>query len=311
MNTLGNISTLIKPEGVYPAMVTPFDEKGTVNEKQLRKYVSWLIDNGVNGLFPLGSVGEFVHLSFEEKVRVMEVVVDEARGRVPVIPGAAGSCVTTCIELTKEAKSIGCQSVVVPPPYYFPSSQETIEEHFRQLAKAVPDFPIILYNIPLFAQPIGYDVVMRLSKVDNVVGMKDSSGSMVDLMHFMDKIKTAGEELNILIGREEMFFAGLMVGATGTMSATAGVIPEIMVDIYDAWSQKKYERARKLQLLILNLVRAMFALPFPTGFKVALNLRGFSMGNPKQPLSLADQHNLTMINNKIHRILNQILENNI
>lgn len=292
-------------------MVTPFDDKGNVNETELRKYVSWLIDSGVSGLFPLGSVGEFIHMSFEEKVKVMEIVVDEAAGRVPVVPGTADSCAAKCIELTKAAKAIGCQSVVVAPPYYFPASQEIIEEHYVQLAKALPDFPIVLYNIPLFAQPISYDVVKRLSRMDNIVGMKDSSGSMVNLMHFMDKIKIAGEELNILIGREEMFLAGLMAGAKGTMSATVGVVPEIMSGIYNSWEQKDYDHAGQLQFSVLNLIRAMFALPFPIGFKAAMDIRGFNMGKPKQPLSPADQYNYSMVKSRIHKVLNQRLGENI
>jgi len=300
-----------KPEGVYPAMVTPFDDKGNVNEEELRKYASWLIERGVNGLFVLGSVGEFIHLDFEEKVKVMEIVVDEAAGRVPVVPGTAESCAAKCIELTKAARAIGCQAAIVAPPYYFPASQETIEEHYTQLAKAVSDFPLILYNIPLFAQPISYDVIKRLSRIDNIVAMKDSSGSMVDLMHFMDKISIAGEELNILVGREEMFLAGLMAGAKGTMSATAGIVPEIMIGIYEAWKQKDYERAQKLQFSILNLVRAMFALPFPVGFKAALDLRGFKIGKPKQPLSPADQYSYSMIKSRIQKVLDQRLGNNI
>ena len=304
---MNNEKSFFRPEGIYPAMVTPFDDKGDVNETELRKYVSWLIDSGVSGLFPLGSVGEFIHMSFEEKIKVMEIVVDEAAGRIPVVPGTADSCAAKCIELTKAAKSIGCQSVVVAPPYYFPASQEIIEEHYVQLAKALPDFPIVLYNIPLFAQPISYDVVKRLSRMDNIVGMKDSSGSMVDLMHFIDKIKIAGEELNILIGREEMLLAGLMAGAKGTMSATVGIVPEIMVGIYEAYKQKDYERAQQLQFSMLDLVRAMFALPFPVGFKIALDLRGFDMGKPKQPLSPADQYSLSMVKSRIHKILDRRL----
>ena len=296
-----------KPEGIYPAMVTPFDDNGNVNEEELRKYVSWLIDSGVSGLFPLGSCGEFIHMNFAEKVKVMEIIVDEAKGRVPVVPGTAESCAGKCIELTKAAKAIGCQSVVVAPPYYFPSSQEIMEEHYTQLAKAVPDFPIVLYNIPLFAQPISYDVVKRLSRMDNIVGMKDSSGSMVDLMHFMDKIKIAGEDLNILIGREEMFLAGLMAGAKGTMSATVGIVPEIMSGIYEAWKQRDHDLAQQLQFSVLNLIRAMFALPFPIGFKAALDVRGFNMGRPKQPLSPADQYNYSMVKARIHKILDQRL----
>lgn len=296
-----------RPEGVYPAMVTPFHDNGTVNEEELRKYVSWMIEKGVDGLFPLGSMGEFIHLDFNEKVKVMEVVVDEARGRVPVVPGTADTCASKVIELTKAAQEIGCKSVVIAPPYYFPASQEIIEEHYTQIAKALPDFPIILYNIPLFAQPLNYDVVKRLSRMDNIVGMKDSSGSMVDLLHFMDKIKIAGEDLNIMIGREEMLLSALMAGAKGTMSATVGVVPELMAEIYQAWKNKEYEKAHELQFSILNLIRAMFSLSFPLGFKAALEVRGFKMGKNKQPLSPADQYSYSMIKSRLERILVQRL----
>lgn len=296
-------AAFFKPAGVYPAMVTPFDDEGRINEEELRRYVSWMIAKGVDGLFPLGSAGEFVHLDFAEKVRVMEICVDEAKGRVPVTPGTADTCAAGSIRLAKAARSIGCEAVVIAPPYYFPATQEIIEEHYTQICRALPDFPIILYNIPLFAQPLDYDVVKRLSRVDNVVAMKESSGSMVDLLHFMDKIRIAGEDLAIMIGREEVLFPALMVGAKGTMSASVGVIPEMMKAIYVAWQEKDWARALAIQESILILVRAMFAIPFPLGFKAALEVRGFNMGKPKQPLSPSEQYNYTMVKSRIEKLL--------
>jgi len=302
---------MFKPEGVYAAMLTPFDDEGRINETELRNLVDWLVEEGINGLFPLGSVGEFIHLSFEEKVRVMEIVVDQAGGRIPVTPGTTASCAKNCIELTKRARDLGCQAVVVAPPYYFPMEQEMIEEHYEQVARAVPDFPIILYNIPLFATPLSYDVVKRLSRIDNVVGMKDSSGSMVDLMHFMDKIRVIGEELSILTGREEMLFSALAVGARGTMSATVGIVPELMTGIYRAWQDGDIEKARELQFSVLLLIRAMWALPMPLGFKAALEVRGFEMGEPKQPLSDAEQFNYLKVKSRIQKIMKQMLGNKV
>ena len=231
---------MFKPEGVYPAMLTPFNEEGKINEEELRRLIDWLIDEGVSGLFPLGSIGEFIHLNFEEKARIMEIAVEQSNGRVPVVPGTAASCASNCIELTRKARDLGCQAVVIAPPYYFPINQEMIEEHYEQVANALPDFPIILYNIPLFATPLSYDVVKRLSRIKNVVGMKDSSGSMVDMMNFMDKVRLIGEDLNILTGREEMLYATLMVGGNGTMSATVGVVPEVMVRIYMGLVRGRY-----------------------------------------------------------------------
>lgn len=299
---------IFKPEGVYPAMVTPFDNKGNINESALRGLVDWLIKEGVDGLFPLGSSGEFIHLTFEEKIKVMEVVVDEARDRVPVLPSVTESNASKCIELAKKAKEVGCSGVVIAPPYYFPISQDMLQEHYIQIAQAIYDLPIILYNIPTFSTPISYDSVERLSILENVVALKDSSGSMVDLLNFMDKVRLRGEDINILVGREEMLYSGLMVGAKGTMSATAGVIPELMVNIYTAWLKGEIERARKIQIAILSLIREMFSLPFPLGFKAALEVRGFEMSSIKQALSTTDRKNYHIVKDNLQRMLKTLLE---
>ena len=219
---------MFKPEGVYVAMLTPFDEDGAINEGELRRIVDFQIEGGVHGLFPISSVGEFIHMSRQEKVRMMEIMVDQSRGRVKITPGVGSSLPTESIFLAQKAKELGCDGVVVAPPYFYQLSQENIETYFETIADAV-DIPNILYNIPLFTQPISYDVVKRLARHENVVGMKDSSGSMVDFIHFIDKIKIAGEDINVLTGREETLFPCLMVGGKGGMTATAGILPEIMV----------------------------------------------------------------------------------
>jgi len=298
---------MFKPEGVYVAMLTPFSDDGTVNETVLRRIVDFLIDGGVHGLFPISSVGEFIHLTRDEKVRMMEIVVDQNRGRVKVTPGVGSSHPAESVYLAEKAKALGCDGIVIAPPYFFPLSQEMVEKYYETIIDAV-DIPVILYNIPLFTQPLSYDVVKRLSRRRNVVGMKDSSGSMVDFMHFMDKIRLITGELNFLTGREETLFPCLMVGGKGCMTATSGVLPEIMVGIYDAWKEGDYDRARELQFSILLVVRAMFSLPFPLGFKVALQTRGFEMGPPKQPLSDAERFKYNTVKARIEKIMSPILE---
>jgi 4-hydroxy-tetrahydrodipicolinate synthase len=298
---------MFKPEGVHVAMLTPFSADGTVNETELRKIVDFQIEAGVHGLFPVSSCGESIHMTREEKVRMMEIVVDQNRGRVRVTPGVGSSHPSESIYLAEKAKQLGCDAVVIAPPYYFPLSQEMIEKYFETIIDAV-DIPVILYNIPLFTQPLNNDLVKRLSRRENVVGMKDSSGSMVDFMHFMDKIRIVKTEMNFLTGREETFLACLMVGGKGCMTASSGILPEIMVGIYDAWKAGNYDRARELQFSILLAVRAMFAMPFPLGFKVALETRGFEMGPPRQPLSDAEQFKYGTVKARIEKIMNPILE---
>ena len=297
---------MFKPEGVYVAMLTPFDDDGAINEGELRRIVDFQIEGGVDGLFPISSAGEFIHMSREEKVWMMEVMVDQNKGRVKITPGVGSSLPAESIFLAQKAKEIGCDGVVVAPPYFYQLSQENIETYFESIADAV-DIPNILYNIPLFTQPISYDVVKRLARHENVVGMKDSSGSMVDFIHFIDKIKIAGEDINVLTGREETLFPCLMVGGKGCMTATAGILPEIMVDLYDAWKNQNYAEAKQLQESILLILRTMFSLPFPLGFKYAMELRGFKMGPPKQPLSDAERFNYRNTKVRIEKIMNPIL----
>jgi 4-hydroxy-tetrahydrodipicolinate synthase len=298
---------MFKPEGIYVAMLTPFTDDGAINAEELRRIVEFQITSGVHGLFPISSVGEFIHMSQEEKVQMIEIIVDQNQGRVRVTPGVGSSHPAESIYLAKKAQEIGCDAVVVAPPYYYPLSQENIEKYFDTIADAV-DLPIILYNIPLFTQPLSYDVVKRLARRDNVVGMKDSSGSMVDFLHFIDKIRIIGEDINILTGREETLFPCLMVGGKGCVTASSGILPEIMTAIYDAWKAGEYEKAKELQFSILLAVRAMFSLPFPLGFKVAMETRGFAMGPPKQPLSDAERFKFTTMKARIEKIMYPILE---
>ncbi len=298
---------MFRPEGVYVAMLTPFDEQGRINEPVLRRMVDFQIEKGVHGLFPVSSVGEFIHLNQDQRMQLAEIVVDQARGRVPVTPGVSNSCAENSVILARHAQDIGCAGVVVSPPYYFPASQEIIEKHYEVIADSV-DLPIILYNIPLFSSPISYDVVKRLSRRENIVAMKDSSGSMVDLMHFLDKVRLIDSDLNVLVGREEVLFPALMVGCKGCMVATAGIVPEVMVDIYRSWQNGNYQRAQKLQFDVLQLIRACFALPLPVGFKVAMELRGFLMGPLKQPLSNADQYYYLGVKARIEKLLHLLLD---
>jgi N-acetylneuraminate lyase/4-hydroxy-tetrahydrodipicolinate synthase len=298
---------MFKPEGVYVAMLTPFDEAGSIDEAELRRIVDFQINGGVDGLFPISSVGEFIHMSREEKFRMMEIVVDQNKGRVKITPGVGSSNPAESICLAQKAKDLGCDGVVVAPPYFYQMSQENIEKYFEAIADGV-NIPNILYNIPLFTQPLSYDVVKRLARHKNIVGMKDSSGSMVDFMHFMDKIKIAGEEIHMLTGREETLFPCLMVGGKGCMTATSGILPEIMVDIYEAWKKGEYENARQLQTSILLILRTMFALPFPLGFKLGMEMRGFKMGPPKQPLSDAERFKYRNLKTRIEKIMGGILE---
>jgi 4-hydroxy-tetrahydrodipicolinate synthase len=298
---------MFKPEGVYVAMLTPFSDDGSISEGELRRIVDFLVESGVHGLFPLSTVGESIHMTHDERARMIEIVVDQNRGRVHVTPGVGSSHPGDAIQLAKRAKELGCDGVVVAPPYFFPLSHGMMEKYFETIADAV-EIPIILYNIPLFTQPLSYDVVERLSRRKNIVGIKDSSGSMVDFLHFMDKTQRAGSDFHLLTGREETLLPCVIMGAKGCVTGTSGILPEIMVGIYQACKKGKYDEARALQTSILPLIRAMFFPPFPLGFKIALEVRGFKMGPPKQPLSDAEISTLRTTRARIEEIMEPLIQ---
>lgn len=297
---------MFKLSGIYPAMLTPLHDDGTVNEAELRRLVDFYIDRGLNGLFPVGSVGEGVHLSHSERLRCMSIVASQAAGRVPVTPGVPGSHPQACLELVREAAALGCQAVVVTPPYFYRPDARVVEQFFRTIADQSP-LPVILYNIPLFTQPLPYELVARLAEHPNVAGMKDSSGSMVDFLHFQDCIRLRGADIPLLTGREDMVLPALLMGGKGSMNATAAVMPELMSAIWQHLQAGETDEALRLQRALLAPIRLMFP-GLPNGFKLALQLRGFDMGRPLLPLDAAGEIALTDLRAPLVHALSEALD---
>lgn len=293
---------MFKPSGIYAAMLTPFKDDYSINEPELRRMVDFQIERGLDGLFPVASIGEAVQMSVEQKIEMAGIVIDQAGGRVPVCPGIAASNPQESLLLAEAARKNGASAVVVSPPYYFQPTQESLERFFEVVAEGA-GLPVILYNIPMFTVPISYDVLKRLSRRENIVALKDSSGSMVDMMHFMDKVKIVGTELNFMTGREENLLACLTMGGKGCMTGSAGILPEILSGIYKAFKEGEMDYARELQFSILNMIRASFALPLPLGFKLSMEQRGFSMGPTKLPISGAEQYQYRNIKARIETIM--------
>src|SRR5512137_1623591 len=168
-----------QPKGIIPAMVTPIDKKGRINERAVRKLTNHLIKGGVHGLFPVGSQGEAFSLTFDQKEEMIRIVVDETRGRVPVYAGTGTVTTREAIETTKMAQDMGVDAVSVITPYFCIPSQKELIEHYRAVAKACPKLPILLYSNPDRTQvPFPIATVLELAQVDNIVGIKDSSGDM-------------------------------------------------------------------------------------------------------------------------------------
>ena len=291
-------------KGIFTPNLVPFLDDGHVNETELRRMINWLIEKGVNGLYPNGSTGEFIRLSFEERKRVIQIVAEETRGRVPILAGAAEANLTLILEACKAYADLGCAAVSVTGPYYYKVSQESIEHFFRELARRSP-IDIVLYNIPQFSNEISLPVVTRLAlDCPRIVGIKDSSRDFPRFLCTLQAIKPQRPEFSCLIGCEEILFPSLLMGADGGTIATSGVVPEVIMKLYDEFLLGHWEEARRIQFKLLDLINAMlYGTNFPEGFRAGMSLREFNLGTTRQLLSPKEQCDYEEIRSHIACIL--------
>ncbi|MGI8385184.1 4-hydroxy-tetrahydrodipicolinate synthase [Robertmurraya sp. P23] len=268
---------MFQPKGVIPALVTPLDEQGNLLEDGLRQVIDYTIQGGVHGVFVLGSTGEIYGLSDQQKKRVLEITVEHIAGRVPIYAGASEITTRDCIKTARLAEEVGGISAVsVLTPYFVTPNQEELKEHYKEIAKST-SLPIILYgNDEKTNVSISPDTCVELSEVDNIIGIKDSSGDMTKMAEYIRR--TQGKEFHVLAGRDTLIFANLCYGGTGGIASTGNVAPAIVAGIYDAYVAGEFEKARELQFKLAPLRLAFGLGSFPVVMKEALNLVGVNAG---------------------------------
>jgi len=269
------------PFGIIPAMVTPLTADDAINERALRRLATHLIDGGCHGLFAIGSQGEFWAFSAEEKQRVWEIVVAEARGRVPVYAGTAAVTTREAIALTRLAEKAGADAVSVLTPYFISPNDNELFDHYKAIAESTT-LPVLLYSNPArTGVRLSTSLVARLAEVPNIVGIKDSTG---DLELAAEYIRTAPEKFSVLMGRDTLIYAGLLYGAKGAIAATANVKPRLVADIYDKFLAGDLEGARRAQRALAPLRLAFSWGTFPVVIKEALDLMGMEGGPSRSPV---------------------------
>lgn len=270
-----------RPKGIVPAMVTPFDKDGKVNLSAMRKLTNYLVDAGVHGLFAVGGQGEFWALDAEEKKAIIETVVDEACGRVPVYAGTGATTTAEAIRLTNIAETAGADAVSVITPYYVSPNQDELLAHYTAIAKSTK-LPVVLYNNPDRAGVnISPGMIEKAAKVENIVGVKDSGGDMTQAGEY---IRRTPSDFSVLMGRDTLIFGGLCVGAKGSITATANVAPKLVVEIYEAYIAGDMVRAQKCQDQLAPLRIAFGLGTFPVVVKEALELIGIEAGPARLPV---------------------------
>jgi 4-hydroxy-tetrahydrodipicolinate synthase len=269
-----------KPHGVSPALVTPFTRDEEVDEAALRALVQFVLPN-VDGVVPCGTTGEFNYLTPDEHRQVIEIVVDEVAGRVPVIAGAGAASTGQAIQLARAAQEAGADACLVVTPYFLHPSDKGIYQHFYELAKAV-DLPIILYNIPQVVDAyLPREVIEDLADIPNIVALKDSSGN---LTYTMEVLEMTQGRLVVLVGHDEVVLPALAGGCSGMILASAQVFPEIWQQVLAAVQRGDMDAARALQFSVQKLARIFCRHGGGVAVKAALNMMGIKVGPPRRPL---------------------------
>ncbi|WP_308008030.1 4-hydroxy-tetrahydrodipicolinate synthase [uncultured Fusobacterium sp.] len=272
----------VEIKGVIVPLLTPMNADETINEKELRNQVNHQIESGIHALFPLGTNGEAYILSHEEKEQVLKIVVDEAKGRVPVYGGTG--CVSTkeTIELSLKAKEIGIDVLSIITPSFAAASQDELYEHYKEVAEAV-DLPIVLYNIPArTGNALAPATVEKLSKIPNIVGVKDSSGNFDNMLQYIEKTRYR-KDFAVLSGNDSLILWCLLAGGRGGIAGCANVFPSTMASIYDTFVAGNLEKAREIQDSIRSF-RDCFKFGNPnTIVKTAVSLLGYPVGKCRKP----------------------------
>ncbi len=254
--------------GAFTALVTPF-KKGAVDYDALADLVEFQITEGISGLVPCGTTGESSTLSHEEHHRVVEFVVKQARGRVPVIAGAGSNCTAEAVSLAAHAKQAGADAALLITPYYNKPTQEGLFLHFAEVARQVK-IPIILYNVPgRTSVNMLPQTVARLSTIGNIIGIKEATG---DLRQISDIIELVGDDFVILSGDDFTTLPILSVGGKGVISVHSNVAPRDVTEMVTAYLTGDRARSAKLHYRLLPLARAMFIETSPVPAKAALAL---------------------------------------
>ena len=285
---------MVEIRGIIPPIVTPFDGEQEVDEKRLRRHISFLIERGVHGIFTCGSTGEFFLLTLEERKEVMEIVVDQVGGRIPVFGNIGYPGTKETIECARTAKDVGVDAVFCSIPYQGSPTQEGIHEHFKKIAQSV-DLPVLVYNFPAaFGVNMEPETLANLANEKLVVGLKESNRDPLQLA--LDVI-LAGDRIAILTGEDDFICQALLLGAKGGILAMANLLPDVLVRLYDAVRLGNYERARSLQLSIIPLIKdvLVYGETWPSGLKEAMNMSGLDVGTVRSPLLPVKEENKAKI----------------
>lgn len=286
-------------KGSYVALVTPFTEDNEIDEKKLRELVNYHIENGTSGISPCGTTGESPTLTYEEHKKVIEIVVDEVKGRIQVVAGAGSNSTKEAVELAKHAKEVGADAILSIVPYYNKPGQKGMYEHFKTIAESV-DIPIMLYNVPgRTAANMTSDTVFELSKIKNIKGIKEASGNLEQVCEIIAK---CGENIDVISGDDALLLPMLSVGAKGVVSVTANFMAKEVSTLINLFEKGDLAGARKIHEKLFFLNQNMFVETNPVPVKAAMEILGKLNKRVRLPLTEASDDTVAILKNLIEKV---------
>lgn len=279
--------------GVFPPITTPFIDGKVAYDKLASNVEKWS-PTGLKGFVVLGSNGEYVSLSEEEKRTVIDTVVQSAPDEIRIIAGTGCESTVETLRLTRDCAKLGAHAALVVTPHYYSGrmGEAALVKHYSEVADHSP-IPILLYNVPKFTHiNLAAGFVARLSEHPNIIGIKDSSGNVIQLGEILNEVT---KEFNVMVGTAGVLFSGLTIGCAGGVCALANVAPEACVKIFDLVIEGDLKAARELQLKILPVNQAVTAIYGVPGLKAAMDMLGYFGGDPRLPLLPSSEQELSEI----------------
>lgn len=271
--------------GVWPYLVSPISKDGLVMGQVLASLVDHLIEAGVHGLTPLGSTGEFAYLSADQKERVVDVTLEAAAGRVPIVAGVAATTIAEAVRQAVLYEKKGCTGILAVLEAYFPISDDGVVGYFGAIAEAV-SCPVVLYTNPQFQRSdLSLQAITQLAEIDNIRYLKDASTNTGRLLNIMNQV---GDRLGIFSASAHIPTAVMLFGGKGWMAGPACLIPEQSVRLYDLCRSGQWEQAMALQKKLWEINRVFAKYSLAACIKGGLELQGFSVGAPLPPQAALD-----------------------
>jgi 4-hydroxy-tetrahydrodipicolinate synthase len=270
-------------KGIFVPNMVPLNTHDKIDEEELRRYIDWLIESGIHGLYPNGSTGEFTRFTADERRQIVRIICDQTRGRVPILAGAAEANVRETLRACEAYQEFGARAVAIVSPFYYRLGAAAVYAYFREIALNTP-IDVTLYNIPMFASPIDVATIRRLAEFPRIIGIKDSSGDIAQMLRMMAAVQPTRPDFVFLCGWEPAMVPMLAMGCQGGTFAMGGVVPEVTRKLYDLTTAGRISEARTLQMRLTEFFDRVVGPDFPEGVRAAVELRGFRLGASRQPI---------------------------